>query len=105
MIHLNPIWQVLFPKSKMLPEYKNNLGWSLEDFNLLQAMNSDSFVKVEVTYQGGKPETVKGLKRVNIKTQIVDLLQENKYQKLEIEQAGGGITRILQWKRIKLDKA
>lgn len=105
LIHLNPIWQELFPKSKMLPAYKNNLGWAIEDFNLIQTISEDKYERVEIIYEDGKAERVSGMKHVKTTKKIVDLLREHDYQKIEIEQIGGGIARIIQWRKMKVDNA
>lgn len=105
MIHLNPIWQELFPKNSLLPDYKRNIGWALDEFQLLRTISGDKYETVEITYKNGKVDLLKGMKRVETTKKIADILRENAYQKIEIDQSAGGITRILQWKKIKIDKA
>ena len=105
LIHLNPIFEQVFPKGKIGANYKEVTGFGYEDFEMLSAISTCEFEKVEVTYKDGRADILKGQKRHKVNAKLVDILRENAYQKVEVELAGGEVSRIIQWKRIKLKKA
>ena len=105
LIHLNPIFEHVFPKSKIGANYKEVTGFAYQDFEMLSAISNCEFEKIEVTYKDVKADILKGLRRHKVNEKLADILLENAYQKVEVELAGGEISRILQWKRIKLKKA
>jgi hypothetical protein len=52
LIHLNPIFEEVFPKTKGKTDYSDNTG-RISDFQLLAAIESENFEKVEITYGKG----------------------------------------------------
>ena len=94
-VNVNRIVQRLYPESDLSPFFVSDFHLTPEQIALFEFIESSNYEKITVTYKNGKMDLLEGLERVDASKKLVEVLKENKYQKIECNVQDGKTVSIV----------
>ena len=94
VIDLNRLVTKLFPLKNNLPEFNDLVNLKSDEVELINFIRFNSFEEVLVKLNNGKIQRFDGKKRESLEGDLLDLIYENKYQKVTVVQAEGNTIAI-----------
>ena len=93
-ININPLLQLLFPKAAREPLYDQTTEVGADELEALLLIRTGNYESVTVKLKNGEIERFEVDEPVNVEKRIVDILQEEGYQNIQIEQTDGKAVSI-----------
>ena len=103
-ISLNEMLQGFFPDLDLVPKYKGDLPLSVNEMELLAYIRIGNFERITVKFNNGEMEKFEGVRRLQAKKRIEEIMREHNYQNIEIQEENGEITAIFQTVKKKFTK-
>lgn len=103
LLNLNEIIQSIYPNLNLKTIVPKFEAVSKQELSLLKEIRSGSFDAIRVRFNDGQPVLIELEKTENIEKKLFDIIQEDKYQKIELLEINGGIKRIKRTIQKKLD--
>lgn len=94
VIDINRLVTKLFPAKHDLPVFKSLVDLNSEETELVNFVRFNNFDEVLVKLQNGKIMRFEGKKKESLEVDLLDILKQDKYQKVEVVQAGGNTIKI-----------
>jgi DNA-binding transcriptional MerR regulator len=103
-ISLNELLQEMFPEVDLKPSVKNETPLSVNEMELLAYLSLGKFENITVKFSNGRMEQFEGVQRIEAKRRVQEIVQEHKYQSINIQEEDGNITAVFQTIKKKFSK-
>lgn len=103
-INLNEMLQTLFPNIDLKPKKHFELPVNVNEMELLAFLRISNYEKIEIRCKNGQMENFEAVERVTAKKRIQEILKEDPYQDIQIQQQGGKVTAIFKTVKKKFSK-
>lgn len=103
-INLNIILQDFFPEVDLKPLSKIEANIALDEMELLAFIRIGEYEKIEILFNNGKMQTVEGMQRIDANQILSDVINEHKFQKIEIVVADGKKVKLIRKVKKELNK-
>jgi DNA-binding transcriptional MerR regulator len=103
-ININDILERLYPGDYFKPIDLIYFNLNNEQYELLSFIQLGNYERVEINFKNKKMQTIEGLERLDANKRIVEILYENKYQKIEVIQKDGKIVSLVRKVKKKISE-
>lgn len=94
VIDINRLVTKLFPLKNSLPEFTSLVNLNNDEVELINFIRFNTFDEVVVKLQSGKLKRFEGKKKEPLEADLLDIMKQEKYQKIEVVRAGGNTIKI-----------
>lgn len=94
VISLNKIMAQIFPDKDFKPFFPILSNLKPEEFELINFIRFNAFDEVVVKLNNGKLVRLEGKKKESLEADLLTILKQDEYQKIEVVQAGGNTIKI-----------
>jgi DNA-binding transcriptional MerR regulator len=103
-INLNNILQGFFPNVDLKPINKLETNIGLDEMELLAFIRIGEYEKIEIQFGNGKMQTVEGTQRLDANQILSAVINEHKFQKIEVIVADGKKVKLIRKVKKELNK-
>ncbi len=94
LVDLNKIASKVLSKSN-LPDFNNVIDLSLDELELIKFIRSNDFNEVRIVLSDGKLLRYEGKQMVGHESDLLDIIKQHQYQKIEVLVTGDKVARII----------
>lgn len=94
LISLNKLMSQIFPNKDFKPFFPLLRELTQEEFELINFIRFNAFDEVVVKLQDGKLQRFEGKKKESVESNLLKLIKQNQYQKVEVLVSGDKVVKI-----------